>query len=230
MALPPPANIDSDDIIESIESDFDMPSTNLSNSEATSTASSDNAQLESQTCIACGNDSSYGNLVLPCDCPRGVYHLDCLQEMIPENQWQFNGVAQCHGCDGDLKEDALEQILEPVAFQEYKLRQTEVRTPFLMRTYCHDATCDTWISAVFGRFNGPTAYCSRCGKGTCTKCKAAVHPDRPECKDLWEQASDKCSLQLQSGEVEQLCHVCARPAENGDWTYVLIYSRPSSLY
>ncbi len=199
--LSSPGSSNSEDIVESIEKDVEMDLNDYENA-------------TNLVCKICGDGSPRDEWVLPCDCSHGLAHKVCLQNAIPETQWQFNGVALCSGCDGTLEENDLEEALDPLVWQEYKLRQTEVRTPFIMRTYCHDKSCDAWIPGAFGPFNGRVAHCLSCGKQTCTKCKEGAHLDKPNCKDLWEQAHDKYS--------SLLCPACARPAGNHpDWRYTL---------
>ena len=69
------------------------------------------------------------------------------------------------------------------AMDEYMEKKVEWDTLAKNRTYCSNTECGAFIRPQQVNVRGRTATCHKCGRKTCTKCKAEQHPPYQKCHD-----------------------------------------------
>ena len=119
----------------------------------------------------------------------GRYHPHCVTKKLLSEVWYHGNYPYgvwCDGCSGDLDTAILGPVL-PEVVTEYRYCREQKHIMYADRTYCY--SCRTWIREAL-RQDGEEAFCAKCRKVTCTRCKKAVH-EEVGCQTLEEQAHGK---------------------------------------
>jgi len=145
-------------------------------------------------CVSCTETKSYDHVYIA-SCGH-VYCTTCLIKMF-EDSLKDESVYPPRCCQQNLPLGCVSKVLGLHFTREFKTREIEVAT--LNRTYCHVATCSTFILPCDISANG-SGLCGTCYERTCTRCKQAAHeghcaePSRPAVFALAEaQGWQSCS-------------------------------------
>ncbi|KAI0503165.1 hypothetical protein F5B22DRAFT_630394 [Xylaria bambusicola] len=120
------------------------------------------------SCIACGENKSLTDLArAPCEhdyCHECLEHLFC-RSILDDSLFP----PRC--CRLDIPIDTSQLFLSDEMIDKFTQKSIELATP--NRTYCHQATCSTFIPPPMIK-NG-VAQCPKCENKTCETCKGATH-------------------------------------------------------
>jgi len=88
-------------------------------------------------------------------------------------------------CCWAISVDQVEKHLEPKIVQEFKDKEKEYLTPGVLRIYCSNRPCGTYITSKESEeAKGKSVSCKDCSTKTCTKCKDLFPDDSEhECQD-----------------------------------------------
>ncbi|KAG8423170.1 hypothetical protein J3458_000086 [Metarhizium acridum] len=169
-----------------------------SSSKRAARPSTSTAAIEKRRCVACMTDVPYFETVR-CPCTH-EYCRACIADLF-QSAINDESLFPPRCCSQPIPL-GLNQIFLPARLAgQYRAKELEYSTK--NRTYCHRATCSTFIPAPFIR--GEIATCIKCQSKTCTICKGSSHDgDCPE--DV--ATMDLLNVAAQNGW--QRCYSCRR--------------------
>ena len=149
-------------------------------------------------CVACDETMDFFDVArVPCEheyCRGCLAHLFTLS-MTDESLFP----PRC--CRQEIPLDRVRFFMPSELAKEFDAKYDELGTK--NRTYCHDATCSTFIPR--DSISDDIATCPRCTKTTCVICKAPSHSgDCPEDEALHQLVETATALQWQR------CYACYR--------------------
>lgn len=155
----------------------------------------------STSCIACGDAVLSGEFF------QGIcshsYCRECLGALFTAS-FTDESLFPPRCCKLNIPIELTKQHLPPDLVMEYHAKKIEYGTP--NRTYCHEATCSTFIPPA--SIEGDTATCPGCGNGTCVLCKGQSH--KHECP---ADTATQEVLRIASQNGWQRCRSCRRMVE-----------------
>lgn len=155
----------------------------------------------SADCIACG-DAVPSSECFSSICSHS-YCCDCLGALFTAS-FTDESLFPPRCCKLKIPIDLTTKYLPPNLVTEYQAKEIEYGTP--NRTYCHGATCSTFIPPAF--IEGDTATCPGCGNGTCVLCKGQSHAHECPADTATQEV-----LRIASLNGWQRCRSCHRMVE-----------------
>lgn len=155
----------------------------------------------SVNCIACG-DAVSSNKVIRCPCSHS-YCCDCLGALFRAS-FTDESLFPPRCCRLNIPVELTQKHLPTDLVAEYQAKHIEYGTP--NRTYCHRATCSTFIPPASIR--GDAAKCPACEHGTCVICKGQSHANECPADTATQEA-----LRIASENGWQRCSSCRRMVE-----------------
>ncbi|CAK3745156.1 Hypothetical predicted protein [Lecanosticta acicola] len=153
-----------------------------------------------RNCIACGDAKEFEEVArVPCD---HEYCRPCLEELFRLSMKDESLFPP--RCDNqEIPLDFVRFFLPSSVAKEFEAKYEELSTK--NRTYCHDRTCQTFISTAL---NEEIATCPRCTKTTCIMCKSPSHSG-----DCPQDAALQQLVETADAHQWQRCYQCARFVE-----------------
>ncbi|CAM1504890.1 Fc.00g024810.m01.CDS01 [Cosmosporella sp. VM-42] len=159
------------------------------------------APPKASKCISCQDEYSLTD-VARCPCSH-EYCRGCLA-LLFEASMKDETLFPPRCCTQPIPIDINRIFLPPELVGEFNAKKVELET--IDRTYCHDATCSTFVPLQF--IKGNVAHCVRCSKKTCSICKGASHqgecPQDPAFQEI---------LRVATENGWQRCQPCGRIVE-----------------
>ncbi|KID74142.1 uncharacterized protein G6M90_00g034080 [Metarhizium brunneum] len=169
-----------------------------SSSKQAARPSTSTAAIEKRRCVACMSDVPYFETVR-CPCTH-EYCRACIADLF-QSAMNDESLFPPRCCSQPIPL-GLNQIFIPARLAgQYRAKELEYSTK--NRTYCHRATCSTFIPTPFIR--GEIATCVKCQSKTCTICKGSSHDG-----DCPEDVATVDLLNVAAQKGWQRCYSCRR--------------------
>ncbi|KAM7213808.1 hypothetical protein V8F06_010804 [Rhypophila decipiens] len=188
-----PMQLDHDDY-----DDEDLPKAE-SSSWGASRNTADNGGWFMKACTSCGDQNRFFDMVA-CPCSHS-YCRDCIQHLY-QTSLSDEAFFPPRCCREPIPISRTQAFLEPATVKQYHAKVIEFGTPVPNRTYCHKASCSSFVPREL--VTDDVATCPDCASKTCTVCKAAAHlgSDCPADEGIQQV------LELGKTEGWQRCYSC----------------------
>ncbi|TIC99841.1 ATP-dependent RNA helicase DEAH12, chloroplastic [Colletotrichum higginsianum] len=159
-------------------------------------------ETEQRDCICCLNQHDFTDVVC---CPCGHEYCRACLEALVEMSLTDESLFPPRCCSKSIPIEDNRTFLAPKLIGQFRAKALEFSTP--NRTYCHLATCSTFVPKEF--IKDDIANCPKCYSRTCTICKGAGH----ENQNCPQDTATQSLLQLAKENGWQRCYGCRRFVE-----------------